>query len=90
MYRMGISISYYPDNQWKQKSDSTDIERIGVGWPQWHCPNDPWAAYIINIREYRRVNQKWTIQRNWKQDEEKQNTTHYVLDTTIRKQRLIT
>jgi len=30
---MGISISYYPDNQWKQKSDSTDIERTGVGWP---------------------------------------------------------
>jgi hypothetical protein len=31
MYRMGISISYYPDNQWKQKSDSTDIERTGGG-----------------------------------------------------------
>ena len=42
----------------------------------------------INDREYRRGNQKWAIQRNWQQDEEKQNknTTHHVLDTTIRKQ----
>ena len=34
----------------------------------------------INVREYRRGNQKWTIQRNWQQDEEKQNknTTQYV------------
>jgi len=46
----------------------------------------------INVREYRRGNQKWTIQKNWQhnygtQDEEKQNknTTQYVLDTTIRK-----
>ena len=37
----------------------------------------------INDREYRRDNQKWTIQRNWEQDEKKQqkNTTQYVLDT---------
>ena len=43
--------------------------------------------YQINIREYRTSNQKWTIQRNWQQDEEQQtkNTTQYVLDTTIRK-----
>ena len=39
----------------------------------------------INAREYRRNKQKWTIQRNWQQDEEKQikNTTQYVLDTTL-------
>ena len=39
----------------------------------------------INVREYLRGNQKWTIQKNWQQDEEKQNknTTQYVLDNTI-------
>ena len=39
----------------------------------------------INVGQYRRGNQKWTIQRN-RQDEDKQNknTTHYVLDSTIR------
>ena len=43
----------------------------------------------INVREYRRGNQKWTILKNWQQDEEKQNknTTQYVLDTTMRKQK---
>ena len=30
-----------------------------------------WSNWI-NAREYRKDNQKWTIQRNW-QDEEKQN-----------------
>jgi hypothetical protein len=44
----------------------------------------------INVREYRRGNQKRTIQINWqhRQDEEIQNknTTQYVLDTTMRKQ----
>ena len=44
----------------------------------------------INVREYRRDNQKKTIQINWqhRQDEEIQNknTTQYVLDTTMRKQ----
>jgi hypothetical protein len=42
----------------------------------------------MNVRKYRRGNQKWTIQRNWQQDEEKQNknTAQYVLDTTMRKQ----
>jgi len=41
-----------------------------------------------NVREYRRGDQKWTIQRNRQHDEEKQskNTTQYVLDTIIRKQ----
>ena len=45
----------------------------------------------INVREYRRGNQKWTIHRNW-QHEEKQNknATQYVLDTAIRKQTQIT
>jgi hypothetical protein len=49
------------------------------------------VTYIIyiNVREYRKDNQKWTIQRNWQQDEEKQskNTTLCVLDTTMRKQK---
>ena len=47
-----------------------------------------------NSREYRWDNQKWTIKRNWQQDEEKQNknknTTQYVLDTIMRKQAKIT
>jgi len=30
----------------------------------------------INVREYRRWNKKWTIQRNWQQDDEKQNKKH--------------
>ena len=46
----------------------------------------------INIREYQRGNQKWTIRRNWQHEEEKtkQNSMQYVLDTTIRKQTQIT
>jgi hypothetical protein len=50
----------------------------------------------INVREYRKGNKKWTIQRNWhlslQKNEEKQNknTTQYVLDTTICKQTQIT
>jgi hypothetical protein len=46
----------------------------------------------INVREYRRNNKKWTIQKNLQhsvtQDEEKQNknTAQYVLDTIMRKQ----
>jgi hypothetical protein len=48
-------------------------------------------VYQINIRENRRGNQQWTIQRNWQHwvqmtpDEDKQNkkhTTQYVLDNT--------
>jgi len=51
---------------------------------------------FINVREYRRGNQKWNIYRHWQhkvnKHEEKQskNTTLYVLDTTIRKQTQIT
>ena len=30
-------------------------------------------AIQINVREYRRDNQKWPIQRNWQQDEENKN-----------------
>ena len=50
--------------------------------------NESLNIYKINVREYRNANDKWTIQRTWQQDEEKQNknTTQYVLDTTIRKQ----
>ena len=46
----------------------------------------------LYAREYRRGNRKWTIKRNWQQDEDKQNknTTQYVLDITIRKQTQIT
>jgi hypothetical protein len=47
---------------------------------------------ILNLKnlivyKYSSGNQKWTIQRNWQHDEEKQNknTTQYVLDTTMRK-----
>ena len=46
----------------------------------------------LNVREYRKGNQKIIIQRNWQQEKEKQNknTTQYVLDTTIHKQTQIT
>jgi hypothetical protein len=42
----------------------------------------------INIREYRRGNQKWKIQRNWQQDEEKQSNNtkcigHHYAHTNI-------
>jgi hypothetical protein len=43
----------------------------------------------INVRG----NQKWTIQRNWRQQrvyKAKKNTTQYVLDSTVRKQTHIT
>jgi len=46
----------------------------------------------INVREYRRGNQQWTIHRNWqhigytRRRKTKENTTQYVLNTTIRKQ----
>ena len=47
---------------------------------------------ILNkVEEYRRNNQKWTIQRNWQHrvhttKKNKTKTTQYVLDTIIRKQ----
>jgi hypothetical protein len=52
----------------------------------------------INVRETRRGNQQWTIQRNWQhwvhktQDEDKQikNTTQHALDTTMSKPTEIT
>jgi hypothetical protein len=46
------------------------------------------CLYMINFREYRRGNQKWTIQRNWHHmvHKTKKNTTQYVLDTKIGKQ----
>ena len=55
---------------------------------------DRTARYVyINAREYRRINQKWTIQRNWQHSVPKtktnklsKNTTQYMLDTTMRKQ----
>ena len=52
------------------------------------------VKYEINVRENRRGNQEWIIQRNWQhlvhktqaEKNKKKNTTHYALDTTIRKQ----
>ena len=51
--------------------------------------------FYVNVREYRRRNLKWTIQRNRQQgtqDEDKQNnnTTQYMLETTLCKQSQIT
>jgi rRNA pseudouridine-1189 N-methylase Emg1 (Nep1/Mra1 family) len=37
----------------------------------------------INVREYRRANQKWKIQRNWQyrvHKKKNKNATQYVLD----------
>jgi hypothetical protein len=50
---------------------------------------------LINVREYRRGNQKRTIQRNWQHrvhntKKNKTKTQHHVLDTTTRKQTQIT
>ena len=55
----------------------------------YHALGRPKSAKAIkNARDNRRGNKKWTIQRNWQQDEDKQNknTTQYVLDTTMRTQ----
>jgi hypothetical protein len=44
--------------------------------------DDDIVHFLINVRENRKGNQKWTIQRNWqqmvhkKQDEDKQNKNH--------------
>ena len=50
------------------------------------------SLMYVNCREYRRGNQKWTIQRNWQDrvHNAKKTATHYVLDTTMRKQTQIT
>ena len=51
-----------------------------------------YSINIYNVREYRRGNQQWTIQRNWqhrlpKPTTNKKNRTQYVyLDTTMHKQ----
>jgi len=49
---------------------------------------DVMRTCYINVREYRRGNQTWTIQRNWQHRRRKtsKNTTQYMLDTNIRKQ----
>ena len=43
------------------------------------------SIYEINVREYRRGNQKWTIQRNWQHRLRKKNTIcvrhHYYMQT---------
>ena len=45
----------------------------------------------INVREYQRGKQKWTIQRKWQhEDKQNKNATQYVLDTTVRKHTQIT
>ena len=43
----------------------------------------------INVREYRRDNQKWTIQKNGQHwaHKTKKNTTQHVLHSTMRKQK---
>ena len=33
-----------------------------------------WQSHLIYDREYHRGNQKWTIQRNWQQDEDKRQS----------------
>ena len=40
------------------------------------------ASKYLNVREFRRDNEKWTIQRNWQHNVHKteKNTTQYVLD----------
>ena len=43
----------------------------------------------INVREYRRENGKWTIQRNWQyriHTNKTKTTTQYIVETTMRKQ----
>ena len=98
IYMVYSSFSYYVhDKEWHvyHRSELIHCEKGGnslwktntffsesIGW---------FYVYVLikeSHREYRRSNQKWTIQGNWQQDEEKQNrnTTHYVLDTTMRKQ----
>ena len=62
---------------------------------------DTWRRQTkqINVRENRRGNQEWTNQRNWQhwvhktqyedkpnKKQKQNNTTHYVLDTTLHKQ----
>ena len=47
----------------------------------------------INVREYRRDNGKWTIQRNWQyriHTNKTKTTTQYIVETTMRKQTQIT
>jgi hypothetical protein len=50
----------------------------------------------INVRENRRDNQEWTIQRHWQrwahktQDKHPKSKTQYVLDTTMGKKTHIT
>jgi len=53
---------------------------------------NPMEDGLIHAREYWRVNKKWTIQRNWQNSvhNTKKNTTQYVLDTTINKQKQTT
>jgi hypothetical protein len=54
------------------------------------------ASHEINVREYRKFNQKWTIQKNWQHSahntkkSKNKNTTQYVLSTTIFEQTQIT
>ena len=49
-------------------------------------------VYQINLSENGRGNQQWTIQRNWQHwvqktpDEDKKNTTQYVLNNTMCKE----
>ena len=82
--------------QYQKSNGHTDI-CIFNDWFSLHICLVPINATVkcfqtwINVRDYRRGNTKWTIQKKLAtegtQDEEKQskNTTQYVLDTTIRR-----
>ena len=39
----------------------------------------------INVRQYRRGNQKWTVSEKQVDEKQNKNTTQYVLDTTMHK-----
>ena len=61
---------------------------------QWAYTEQQESAEYINVRENRRVNQEWTIQRNWQHWKHKtqsavtqnKNTKQHVLDAPICKQ----
>ena len=71
MGKIDVITYKYVINQ--NKSQDINIEEIHI--------------YFINVRENRRGNQQWTIQRNWQhwvhQTQRKTQHNIYVLDTTI-------
>jgi len=63
---------------------------------EWKCQVIHKNTKTINVRENRRDNQEWAIQKNWQhwayktKRSKTKNTTQYVLVTIIRKQTQIT